>query len=147
MSHIAREKLYAFYDGELPERERRQVETHLSGCAECRRVCEEWKKIAGAIFRPVAVQTSEAFVQRVMESLPEEEALPSRSRITFRWLAPAFSLAAAGLALILAWPGGNEVSAEALILANGQDETPALLAFAPQAPGPDELLGLALEEP
>lgn len=147
MNHATREQLYAFYDGEIPEPERRQVETHLGECAECLRIREEWKKIAGAFFRPLVIRPSEAFVQRVMDGLPADEELPCLPRAAFRWLAPALSLSAAGLALILAWPGGNGVSAEALILEDGRDEIPALLAFAPQAPGLDEVLGLVLEEP
>ncbi len=140
-----RERLYDLYDRELPVPELRELEAHLGACAECRASLEEWRRIAGALFAAPAPAPSEALVQRIMRGLPGHEESAPTPAWTLRWLAPAFSLALAGLA-ILAWPDGNGVSAETLILAGGE-EGPSLAAFSPQAPKPDDLLGLILEEP
>lgn len=64
-----RERLGAFCDGELPEKERVVLSAHLSGCAKCRQTCEDWKRIAAALFIPSAISPSESFVSRVMEKL------------------------------------------------------------------------------
>lgn len=120
----AKERLFAFHDGELAAGERREVEVHLETCAECRRELAVWKKVAGAFFRPVPVQSSEAFVQGVMEKLREvEEPLPAlRDRLFPRWLVPAMGFAFAVMLFTLALPvRETSVSAESLLLADGRE--------------------------
>ena len=140
-----REKLHAFYDRELPERESREVEAHLGACAPCRAALESWESLAGALFRSPPPRESEAFVRRVMANLPEAEA--PLAFYAWRWLTPACALAAAAFVLILSWPNGNPIAAETLLLAEEQEEASSLLAFAPRGPERDEVLGFVLEEP
>ncbi len=135
-------KLDAFLDGELPSEERREVESHLADCAECRRECETWRRITAAILRPPEIAPDEAFVRRVMTHIPEPE--PSPTPWFPPWLTPALGLAAAGLVIILAWSGPEPVSAEAVLLEDWA-ESGAIAALAPRAPDADDVLGAVME--
>ncbi|MEK7742830.1 MAG: zf-HC2 domain-containing protein, partial [Elusimicrobiota bacterium] len=57
-----RDKLDAYYDRELPEREAREMEAHLGSCAPCRRELEDWKSLAQTLLHPPPPSASEAFV-------------------------------------------------------------------------------------
>ncbi len=142
-----REMLDAYYDRELPEREACEVEAHLGSCAPCRRELEDWKSFAGALLHPPPPSASEAFVRRVMAKIPDTEGEAPPGFLAWRWLTPVCALAAAAFVLILAWPSGNGVAAETLLLAEEDEEASALLAFAPRGPERDEVLGFVLEEP
>ena len=43
-----KEKLFAFYDGELPGAEQEEITVHLRSCLACRQSYEQWKQIAFA---------------------------------------------------------------------------------------------------
>ena len=96
MNHeTIKEQLYAFYDGELDAIARQNLKTHLDGCLECREIYDRWSKTAKALFRKTKPETSEFFVQQVMNRVRE---LPSYKRsfgweISLPWLVPALGLA------------------------------------------------------
>lgn len=140
-----KESVFALHDGELADAEHRETESHLEGCAECRLTLENWKKISVALFHEEA-PVSEAFVQRVMEAIPPSAVGRRPSAISLRWLAPAFGMAILALILIFAKPAAEPVSAEALLLADGREGAVTELAFLPESPGKDEILGYVLEE-
>jgi anti-sigma factor RsiW len=87
----------AWLDGELSERERAQVEAHLSTCAECRRSVEAWqvvrRRLAGYAPPPANGAAAQAFWARLQPELaPAPRPRPD----------PALYLAPAGLAAALA---------------------------------------------
>src|SRR5687768_3978510 len=43
------EQLSAYYDGELAPGERRAVESHLPGCADCRSALQSWREVAATL--------------------------------------------------------------------------------------------------
>ena len=136
MDHTTiQERLFALYDGELAGEDRRAVEDHVLGCAECRALIARWKQVAGALFPSPHVATSEAFVERVMQRIatpkPPRVRLPRRPR-EFGWLIPAMGLAAMLLALF-SRPMQQVVSVESLLLGEN--------------PSGDDVLNLLMEEP
>lgn len=168
MTHgLLKEKLFALYDGELPEGERQEVLVHLDDCPECRQVYKRWEKIAKTFFRPPMPQTSEAFVQRVMErveTLTEPERVRRRvrwsarwirwqitSRVRWRpiavwWLVPALGLAAAALLLFISLQGQETlISTEDLLLADGHERSPSQWILVGETPQADDLLGIIIE--
>ena len=140
------ERLMEWHDGALPAEVRREVEAHVAGCAECLAAATQWQRTARALFQAPDVQTSEAFVQRVMERIAaleiSRQAIPWAARI--RWLAPAVGLA--GLLLLMLGPSDHPVSIETLLLTSGRDSAPTQLALASEPPTTDEVFNVLLEE-
>ena len=99
-----------------------------------------WEKARGTLFRPVPPPTraeTEAFVRRLMESLPEE-----RIHWAGRWLMPSLAFSAAALSLSLFLPVSEADADDALILA----ASPAVSAWAAAPSGVGDLLGYDLED-
>ncbi len=104
---FCRKNLSAFLDGELDPQERRQVELHISDCADCRREMERLRKmvrLVGGMERPeVPAQLWEATQRKLATSSDQ----PIRIWV-FRkpvWaIAPA---AAAVLMMLLYFAGGQ----------------------------------------
>ncbi len=69
------QKIYSFYDGELPLSEELSVKQHLDECAECRELIEDWRTLSKKFFSPPLLESSEEFVERVMAQI-EEPRLP-----------------------------------------------------------------------
>jgi len=94
--------LSAFLDDELSYKKRRQMEQHISECAECRREAEKMREmigIVGSISRPEApVQLWEG-TRRKLETVSET---PARKRI-FKMPVWGFVPAAAALLLALTY--------------------------------------------
>jgi anti-sigma factor RsiW len=63
--HDARESLSAFLDDALGPDERRQIEAHLEGCADCRRELAALKQTVGLLHRVEAPRAPAGFVDRV----------------------------------------------------------------------------------
>ena len=63
--HEARESLSALLDEGLTPDERRAVEAHLEGCAECRRELERLRQTVGLLHRVVPAHAPVGFVDRV----------------------------------------------------------------------------------
>jgi anti-sigma factor RsiW len=78
-----REKLFALYDGPLAEQERKLVEGHLAGCAECRQAIGEWKHLSKTLFSRSTFSEVEddLFVSKVMSRLDQD----ARRQETFSW--------------------------------------------------------------
>lgn len=121
MTHDAtRAHVFALYDGELAGEARRVAQAHLQQCLECQEAIAGWKQAAGVCFRFPEVQTSEAFVDRVLDRIAAAQRRPFVSiwKPTVRWLIPALGLAAL---LVTMQPHDQPVSLDALLLVNGQD--------------------------
>jgi hypothetical protein len=91
MGHLTDNELAGFLDGDLPAEERARVEAHLEACGECR---AEMVEVAALVHDAPAAGT----------------AAPGGGRGERpRWRLPAGLVglaAAAGIALLLFWPGG-----------------------------------------
>lgn len=74
MSHgDMKDRVFAFYDGELGPEERAGVQRHLDACPDCRAELAAWKASAERFFRPSPVPVSEDFVRSVMDRLEERD--------------------------------------------------------------------------
>jgi anti-sigma factor RsiW len=137
--------LFALYDGELPETERREAAAHLEGCPACRGEYQRWSAAAALFFRPSQPQASEAFVRRVMARV-EAEARPGllSGLFAWRWLAPAVGAGLAALALTVLVPADESpISTETLLLASAVENGEVVQ----ESPSADEMLGFTLEQP
>ncbi len=144
MDHAAiRERVFAFYDGELAGDARQEVEAHLQGCPECRAMVERWTATAGVFFKKPQPDTSEFFVQRVMDRIEtQQRPRPAlRWRVELRWLVPALGLTA--MLFVVMQPAQQPVSVEMLLLGDTGGATSWVLSNG--APTADEMLGLAME--
>jgi anti-sigma factor RsiW len=120
MDHGAVKKnLPDFYDGELDTENRREVESHLLDCRECRETFNWWKKTSKAFFPKTEISGSEFFVQRVMARVKEsaEGPKPLEWHFAWRWLVPAVSVAAAVLIALLPEPS-TRLSMDALLFSS-----------------------------
>ncbi|MDO8804778.1 MAG: zf-HC2 domain-containing protein [Elusimicrobiota bacterium] len=96
MDHnLCRDNLSAYLDGELPQQERAQLETHLAGCPECRAVLGQLGTVSGI------------FKKHAMEPVPlslKGEVLGGRAKpAPYPWFKPvlALSAVAAGVFVVL----------------------------------------------
>jgi anti-sigma factor RsiW len=140
--------LFALYDGELSDTERREVIAHIEDCPECRQAYTHWERIAKTFLRSLRPETSEAFVQRVMERIKiAEDSRRLRWRpAAIRWLSPALGLGTAALLFFISLPHqGPVLSTEGLLLANGHEEHTSEWVFRREAPQADDLLAMVLE--
>lgn len=145
-----KKNLFALYDGELSGTEYREVLAHLEDCLECHEVYTNWEKIAKTFFRSPQFQTSEVFVQRVMEGvgLLTESGWFRWRPVVLRWLVPAVGFGIAALLLFISLPDQEPaISTEGLLLANGSERVPSQWVFLRESPQTDDLLVIVLEEP
>ena len=125
MDHaVAKEQLYALYDGELDAAASQSVKFHLDGCLECRETYERWSRTAKVFFRAAKPETSEFFVRRVKDRLRESE--PSKRTfgwdLSLPWLVPALGL----VLMIMVVTPSQSASTEEFIFSNtvvSADET------------------------
>ncbi|HSM14875.1 MAG TPA: zf-HC2 domain-containing protein [Thermoanaerobaculia bacterium] len=102
--HAAIEALSALVDGELGEPERRELETHLAGCAPCRARLEGLRRVAGelgALGRPAPPPTLDLWVSRRVAIERGESAGSWKVRLE-RWSAPGALLGPFAIVLGLA---------------------------------------------
>jgi len=93
---FVRNHLYEYHRGELPERDRREVELHLASCDECRSEMEGLRRTVLALDRNVKRpsegrsdlywQNFAAKVERTIEAEDDEQAAPS----VVQWLLDLF---------------------------------------------------------
>ena len=131
----AEDALWEFYDGELAENKRAELEAHLAACAECRETLRVWKGAAQAFFperpAPHPAQT-EAFVLRAMERVEAAKPQPwTRLLRQARWLVPALG---AGWAAALTIPGLRAVPDPAQAIILSQKGGQSFWSFLYQAP-------------
>jgi anti-sigma factor RsiW len=107
--HPAVERLNEYLDGDLDPRERRRIDTHLSGCDECRRALEDLSAIVRAAAELPPVTPPERIWETISASLIERSSL---GRTRGRYL-PALALAATLLLGVSVW----------LVLRSGDPET------------------------
>jgi anti-sigma factor RsiW len=143
---VMKNKMFALYDGELAEAERKEAEAHLASCPECRSSYEQWQKTAKAFFKPVPAESSDFFVSQVMNRIKALEK-PRQIKpwvIKVRWLVPA-TVAALGLLLFMTGPFEQTVSVENLLLGGEEANSPAQFFLASKPAAPDEVFGLIME--
>jgi len=140
MNHeTLKEKVFAFYDNELPPGERAAVEAHLLSCPECRALHEDWARTAAALSHGVTPSPA-GFTNRVMariDNLPQPAGLP--------WWVPAVSLALAAASYFLT-PRPDAVSTENLLTANGLETAAEQWVSYDETTRPDNVLEVNLEE-
>jgi len=149
MDHEAiQEQLFAFYDGELTGPGRRAMEDHVRDCTECRDLVAQWKRVAGALFRPADVSTSDAFVERLMRRIaappPPRVRLP-RWLLEGGWLIPAMGLAVMFFVMVQG-PLQQTVSIESLLLSDEREPASLQQVLTGERPSADDVLGLLMEE-
>lgn len=102
--HAAIEVLSALVDGELGEPERRELETHLAGCAPCRARLDGLRRVAGelgALGRPAPPPTLDLWVARRVALERREGAGSWKVRLE-RWGEPGALLGPFAIVLGLA---------------------------------------------
>ena len=104
-------RLDAYVDGELGERERRRVATHLAVCASCGRRYEELARQVGLIESLPRVAPSADLRRRIMTALPQRSAPGRARRRVWAWqpaLAPVVLGAIIAAALLLMRPPAED---------------------------------------
>jgi anti-sigma factor RsiW len=125
--HLEDAALWQWRDGELNERERRAMQTHLDRCAACRKRVAATERLFTAMRQMHhAVQptlTEQMQLTRALEEQFVREELPGilvdASRRLVRWLAPAVAILAALFVLLR-----QEQTSSTSALANLLPETP-----------------------
>ncbi len=79
--HLSADRLQAFLDGALPQRERRRVEAHLTSCARCSEEVESWRLLFEDLATLPAHTPAAAFRDRVMASVALPGGAPLRERL------------------------------------------------------------------
>jgi anti-sigma factor RsiW len=129
VSHEEAKTLLSEYrDGELAAPRRRDVDAHLSGCAECRAELAFYGRAAAVLPRPKAPSSfeTERFARAVLERL---EAPSTSVWSSWRWTAPALALGAAAAAVSLGIvPRGESDPADELLMAQDGGRTLSWLA-------------------
>lgn len=127
--------LSAYADGEVDGRDRGHVETHLSGCADCRARLEDLKALQSAIPAALMQEAEQVdfsgFADRVLKQItPDRPSFLERLRIGWTELldhhrtAVFSSIAAAAVALLVAvpvtWWAASGGSGQPQLVAGGQ---------------------------
>ena len=116
---MAAERIGAWLDGELDRAEAAQLERHLEGCADCRRLVEEQESLSQTLTRASRYPASSALRARIHQTLQREAAPPVviRPKAWRRFVLPGASLAglAASLVLFLAIPSAQDRLADEAI--------------------------------
>ena len=145
MNHtVMKEKVFALYDGELVGDARREVETHLQGCPECRALYARWTAAAKVVFKEQPnPETSEFLVRQVMDRIETwERPRPVLRRQGYlRWLVPVLGVTAMLFAVIR--PPQQPVSVEALLLED--TSSPASWVLSNTTPTADEIFSFTME--
>ena len=137
------DQLAEFFDGELAESRRAEVEAHLSGCEECRVMLERWSKIKSAFISAPVGRSSAEFIDGVMDRLaaPVEQE-QDYSRKTFpglKWLMPALGYAFALTVMFFAIAGRQPIYAvntENMLLSDIPQKSQ--WAFSAEIPEPEQ---------
>ena len=82
--HLSAERIQAFLDGELPGRERAQVEEHLTGCAHCSAEYDAWCLMFEDLEGLESPRPHQGFADRVMADVQIPRPLPLAARVRRR---------------------------------------------------------------
>ena len=112
-----KERLFDYYDGELPSAERTLIKLHLHDCADCRQQLEHWAQTSTALLQPLRAGSTDYFVQNVMRRVRlfvlRDEGRRWQSFV--RWALPTLALSAAaftGLFIYTMWPAQASANTE-----------------------------------
>jgi hypothetical protein len=94
---VFQERMHAYLDGELATAERRDVEAHVPGCASCRHVLDELRRLRELVASVPAESPPADLPERIMSRI-EQHAIQTQP-VVIRLL-PRFALAAASVALV-----------------------------------------------
>jgi len=115
-----RERLSAFFDGELTPEERREVAAHLEGCEECRRELALLSQLDAALGSLEAAPAPAALAERVLDRVQP------RRRYWWQSLAMAASLI---LGIVLGGSLARDFYPYSTTASNGNAEVLALEEF------------------
>lgn len=90
--------LSCYADNELSNREKAQVEHHITECPRCAAVLEEYRVISNLLTVPPVVEPAPGLWNRIRQQLADSEPEPRR-KVFIRWR-PAILSAAAALVLV-----------------------------------------------
>jgi hypothetical protein len=131
--HPSEERLNDFIDRLLPAREREAIESHLEGCAACRREVESLRTLlASAAALPEVIEPPDDLWDDIADRTVRRGAVSRRTLWEAR-----MPLAAAALLLVMVTAGST-----ALLLQGRGGEAPGMAA----APAPEETVLLAAHE-
>jgi anti-sigma factor RsiW len=100
-----KEKLFDYYDGQLPPEEGLLFSQHLQGCNDCQDLIENWSQTARAYLQPLQVAQTEVFTQKVMRKVRAfvQRDEGQRWRLFSRWAYPVLALSISGFVAVLAY--------------------------------------------
>jgi anti-sigma factor RsiW len=106
------ERLSAFFDGELPAEELKEIEAHLKTCTACQGALEGLRRVGEALDRQLVPGMPEGLLGRIMEKAHAGSPSPSGSLawVHLRWwtqLSVGMRLAAAAVLLLGSLAGGG----------------------------------------
>ena len=127
------EKLSAYYDQQLPQPERWEVESHLEDCPSCRKTLRQWKTHSRFLFaKPLFSEWSEdLFTQKVMARLQ-----PNQKHSLWKSLMP-WSLPLVGSFAAAAWvwtavlPNLPGLASDSSLLSESGTQLASTVAVAP----------------
>ena len=146
MTHpIPHNTLFAWYDGQLQDLDRQEVEQHVAHCSECQRTYARWQQTERRCFPPPRTEVSDTFVDRLMTRIErlERRPYPNPWSHAIRWLVPSFGLACLALAMpaIIQHP----LSTATLLLADGHTNHLTDFVLASEPPTSDEAFDFLME--
>ncbi len=100
-------KILTYADGRISDAALREVEAHLSACADCRARVAEFRSVSGLLDELPAVEPSLAFDARLRERIAAE---PAESWLAWLVPAPRLAFALSLLAVLAVWIGNGPVS-------------------------------------
>lgn len=80
IQHLSAERLQAFLDGELPDRDDAAVRAHVDGCVRCRSELDAWETLFEDLSELPALAPSATFRDRILEARPQPVGAAARVR-------------------------------------------------------------------
>ena len=116
-------KLEAYFDGELPAAENQEIAAHAENCVDCRKVLVTWDAVRRAFSKAKNLPPSENFVQSVIGRIEElEKPAPEPVKHEWpvlRWFVPALGYSFAFLLMFAAIVSRQTpTNAEAILMAD-----------------------------
>jgi hypothetical protein len=100
------EQIGAYYDGQLAETERREVEQHLKQCPACQAVLTELSLVDKAVEKAEGIKTPEGYFQTfgsaVANRIAQQQLAPQKEtkRFSWGWITAAAALASLAIVLV-----------------------------------------------